>query len=125
MFDAGRVVYVAEDMVGEGRLEPAAALVEESKLAGTEIVEAVAVGTHKVGEDRAGDDSVLMLQAVDEPVHVLAGIEAQSVHAGVELDVYGIVGDALLLGRLDKRFEQNSRMPLMNSSVAGQTPPSP
>ena len=53
-----------------------------------------------------------MLQAVDEPVHVLAGIEAQSVHASVELDVYGIVGDALLLGCLDEGLEQTERIDL-------------
>ena len=43
-----------------------------------------------------------MLQPVDEFLHILVWIEAQTVHASVYLDVYRPVGDALFLGCMDQ-----------------------
>ena len=41
---------MAEDLVGEGRLELLAALLEEFELTGGEGIEVIAVGTHEVTE---------------------------------------------------------------------------
>ena len=66
MLDAGGVVHVAQNLVAEGGLQTAAALVEELELTGGEVVERVAVAAHEVGEDRARNDGLLVLQTVDE-----------------------------------------------------------
>ena len=50
--------------------------VEEGELLGGEVVEAIAVGAHKMAEHRARNDGVLVLQAVDELVDILYRVEA-------------------------------------------------
>ena len=106
VLNAGGVADVAEDFVRERLLQLCAGLVEELELTGGEIVEVVAVGTHKMAEHGARDDGVLPLESGDELCHVFTRIEAQTAHAGVELDVDGPAGDALALGGADERFEQ-------------------
>ena len=65
-----------------------------------------------MAEHGARYDGVLMLQTADELVGVALGVEAQPVHAGVELDVDGPPGDALLLGSLDEGVHQSKRVDL-------------
>ena len=48
MLYAGRIVHVADYLVAERRLKPVAALLEQGKLAGREVVEVVAVGAYEV-----------------------------------------------------------------------------
>ena len=60
-----------------------------------------------MGEDRTGYDGALVLQPVNQLVHVFLGVESQSVHASVELDVYGEVGDSFFLCRLHQCVEQS------------------
>ena len=106
MLDAGRVVDMAQNLMVESGLQLAAALVEEFKLMGREAVEVVAVGADKVREHRARDDRILMLQSVDELVHILFRVEAEAVHARIELDVHRPGSDAFLLSGLDEGVEQ-------------------
>ena len=105
MLNAGGVVHVAEYLVLEGGLQAFAALVEECKLTCGEVVEVVAVCSYEVGEYRAGNDGVLVVQSLNELVNVSNGVKAKPVHACVELYVYGIARDAFLLGSLDKCVE--------------------
>ena len=65
-----------------------------------------------MGEDGAWNDGVLALQAVDELVHILVGVEAQPVHACIELDVDGPTRDALLLSGMDKCLHQTEGIDL-------------
>ena len=99
-------------MVLEGGLQLCAALLEESKLMSRELVETIAVGAYKMGEHRTRYDGVLMLQTVYQLLHVVLGVEAQPVHAGVELYVYGESCHALTLCCLDKSIEQTERVDL-------------
>ena len=69
-------------------------------------VELVAVATDEVAEHGAGDQGCLSAQAFDEAWHVAFGVEAETVHSCVELDVDGEIGDAFLLGSMDELFEQ-------------------
>ena len=106
VLDAGRVVHVAQDLVAEGGLQATATLVEQGKLAGREVVEVIAVGAHEMAEHRTRDDSLLMMQAVDQFVDVVLRVEAQSVHAGIEFDMYRPAGDTLLAGCPDQCIQQ-------------------
>ena len=92
--------------MGEDALQLTAALVEEGELLGREVVEAVAVGAHEMAEHGARDDGVLMLQTVDELKDIIHGVEAQTMHTRVELDMYGPTRDTLLTGSLDQRIHQ-------------------
>ena len=92
--------------MAEGGLQLAAGLVEALELQRGEAVEVVAVATHEMAEDGAGDDGRLAVEATDEPVDVVLGVETQAVHTGVKLDVYGPSRDALLLGGMDEGLHE-------------------
>ena len=106
MLNTCRIVHVTQYLVRKSLLQTAAALVEETELHGREIIEILAVATHEVREHRARNHGILVLQNIYQPVHILTRIEAQTVHARVEFDVHGIVGDTLLPGGLDERVQQ-------------------
>ena len=106
MLDAGGIVHMAENLVGEGRLKFLTALFEEFELTGREGIEVVAVGTYEMAEHRTGDDGVLMLQTVDYLVDIVDGVEAKTVHARVEFDVNRPACDTLLTGCLDEGIHQ-------------------
>ena len=106
MVDAGGVVDMTDDMVGEGGLQLAAAHIKLLKLLAGEIVKLVGIGTDKVAEDATRDDSRLGLEAGDQLVHVLQRIESKPTHARIELDVDRIARDALAASGLDKGVEE-------------------
>ena len=112
MLDASGVVHVAQDLMGEDTLQLTAALVEEGELLGREVVEAVAVGAHEMAEHRTRDDGVLMLQTVDKFVYILHRVEAQTVHARIELDMYGPARDTFLTSGLDECVHQTEGIDL-------------
>ena len=58
-----------------------------------------------MGEDATGYEGGLVGEAVYELGHVGEWVEAEAVHAGVELDVYGHVGDACVSGGLNEGLE--------------------
>ena len=76
VLDACRVVHVTQYLMCECRLQLTASLIEEGKLTGGEIIEAIAVGTYEMAEHRARDNSILMLKTVDKLIHVVDRIEA-------------------------------------------------
>ena len=63
-------------------------------------------------EHRTRDDGILMPQTINHLIDITHGIEAQTMHAGVELDMYGPAGDTLLTGCLDKCVHQTERIDL-------------
>ena len=93
-------------------LQLLAALVEEGELMSTEVVEVITVGAHEVREHRARDDSVLMFQSIDELLHVFLRVEAETVHAGVELDMYRPSRDTFFLSGFDEGVEEAERVDL-------------
>ena len=107
MLDTCGVVHVAQDMMRESRLQLLARLIEESKLTGRELVEVIAVGTHEMTEHRAWDDGCLVLQTVYKFEEILFGIEAQTMHTRIELDMYGPTRDSFLTSGLDKGIHQS------------------
>ena len=111
MLYACGVVHVAQNLMTEGGLYLLAALVEHTELGGREVVEVVAVGTHEMGEDRTRDDGRLLLQAFDELINLRA-VEAQAVHAGVKLQMYGPPRDTLGTGCLDEGIHQSEAIDL-------------
>ena len=79
---------MTQNLVLERTLQFLACRIEQCKLLGREVVEIVAVGANEMAEYRSWDDGILMFQSVDELVDILFGVESQTVHAGVELDMY-------------------------------------
>ena len=98
--------------MGEGRLQLAAALLEECELLSREGIEIIAVGTHEMTEHRTRNHCILMFQTVDQLVHVIHGVKAQTVHARVKFDVDRPAGDTLLTGGLDQRIQQTEGIDL-------------
>ena len=105
-FDACTVANVAQNFVVEGVLQGERGVVEQAELLGRESVEVRTIATHKVREYRARHQRRLVRQAVDEYRHVGPGIEAQAVHARVNLDVYGESLYALLFSGAYQRLQQ-------------------
>ena len=93
--------------MGEGGLELLAALLEKLELTGGEGIEVVAVRTHEMAEHGTGDDGILMLQAVNQFEHVIDGVEAEAVHARVELDMYGPSRNTLFLSSMNQSVHQS------------------
>ena len=79
---------------------------------GRERIEVIAVGTNEMAEHRTGNNGVLMLQTVDNLIHIVDGIKAQAVHACIELYMYGPACDTLLTGCLDESIHQTERVDL-------------
>ena len=104
-FDACRVAYVAQYLVGEGGLQGGGGFVEAGGLQVSEGVELGAVAACKMREHRAGNHSRLTAEATDEAGH-LVGTEAQAAHARVDLDMYGVVQVAFTLARANHLFQQ-------------------
>ena len=97
---------MAEDAVGESRLQLARSTVEAGKLLCGEGVEIRRVAPDEVREDGARTECLLAVETFDEGKEVVLGIEPEAAHAGVELEVDGEVGDALLSGSGHQRIEQ-------------------
>ena len=112
MLDTRRIADMTQYLMVEGSLQLLAALVEELELMGRERIEAVVIASHEVREHTARDDGVLMFQSAYQLLHIVLGIEAQAVHAGIQLDMHRETSDSLLLGSLDKGVEQTERVNL-------------
>ena len=112
MLDTRRIADMTQYLMVEGSLQLLAALVEELELMGREGIEAVIIASHEVREHAARDDGVLMFQSAYQLLHIVLGIEAQAVHAGIQLDMHRETSDSLLLGSLDKGVEQTERVNL-------------
>ena len=112
MLDAGRVADMTQDMVGEAGLKGVGAQSEAAELLAREVVEAVAVAAHEMGKDAARQQGRLAREAGDKLRHILQRVEAQTVHARVELDVDGEIGDAVALRRIDEGVEQTEGIDL-------------
>ena len=80
--------------------------VEAGKLLCGEGIEIRRVAPDEVREDRARTECLLAVETLDERKEVVLGIEPEAAHAGVELEVDGEVGDALLSGSGHQRIEQ-------------------
>ena len=59
-----------------------------------------------MGKYRTWHDGVLLFQSGYQLVHIFFGRETQAVHACVQFDVYGPVGDALFLSSLCQGVHQ-------------------
>ena len=105
--DACRVADMAQDLVRECGLQLERGCLERLYLPAGEGVELRGVAAYQVREYGTGDDGILPLQPLYQTGHVGGG-EAQAVHAGVQLDVDGEMGDALLLRLADEGFAQPS-----------------
>ena len=60
VLDTSRIVDMAQDLMGEGRLQLAAASLEECELLSREAIKVITVGTHEMTEHRTGDHCILM-----------------------------------------------------------------
>ena len=108
MLNTCRVVHVAQYLMLELGLQFPAGFVEPLELEGGEIVEVVAVASHEMREHGARYHGLLIVQLMGESCHfiIVGGIEAQAMHARVELDMDGPACDALFACGFDERIEQ-------------------
>ena len=83
--------------MAESSLKLLTTLIEEGKLTCRELVEVVGIRANEVREDRTRDDSVLMFQSVNQLIHILLWVKAQSVHTRIELNMNREARDTLLL----------------------------
>ena len=88
MLNTRRIADMSQYLMVEGSLQLLAALVEELELMGRERIETVIIASHEVREHAARDDGVLMFQSAYQLLHIVLGIEAQAVHAGIQLDMH-------------------------------------
>ena len=77
VLDAGTVADVSQNLVWEGCLQLTAGSIEAFELKGREVVEIITVAPYEMGEDRTGDDGILMLQTTDDFLNVVSGVDAQ------------------------------------------------
>ena len=75
MLNTRRVIHVAQYLVTESGLKALATLVEELELLGRERIELVAVAAYEMAEHRTGNNGLLMLQAVNQLIHILLRIK--------------------------------------------------
>ena len=106
MLYARAVVDMSQDFVREGGLQFLRSLQEPVVLQLGEMVEVVGVGAHEMREHRPGQYRVLSFQSLYELIHILFRVESQAVHSGVDLQVHGIIVDALFPGRGHQSVEQ-------------------
>ena len=60
-----------------------------------------------MAEDRTWNDGILMLQTMNQRIHILLWVEAQTMHARIQFDVYWPTRNTLFLGSLDKCIHQS------------------
>ena len=82
--DACRVADVAEDAVGESRLQLARSLVEAGKLLCGEGIEIRRVTPDEVREDGARTECLLAVETLDEGKQVVPVIELEAAPPGAE-----------------------------------------
>ena len=90
----------------EGSLQLFASLIEEFKLMGREVIEAVIITSHEVREHRTRDNGILMLQFANQFLHIVFRIKSHAVHSCIQLDMNREACYALLLSSLNQCIEQ-------------------
>ena len=101
--NAGGVENVALDVVSEATLQNLAALIEVAELLTGVVVLCRLVGNTEVREYRDGLYCILRAKQLHKLGQLLLD-KAKAVHSGVELDVHGIVGDAIFFSLMDKHL---------------------
>ena len=96
---------MAQYVMLECSLQSIGSLVETLYLELGKIIKVTAVTAHKMREHRAGYDGCLPLQTVYQFRYIL-GSESQTVHAGIDRDMYGEVGHTVMLSGADNHVEQ-------------------
>ena len=105
MFNTGRVVYMAQNLVLKSGLQLFTCLIKQCKLLCGEVVKVIAIRPYEMRKHRARNDGILMFQPFYQPLHVIIGIKSKPMHARIQLDMNRIVGDTLFLGSLDECFQ--------------------
>ena len=106
MFDACRVVDMAENVVFESSLQHPTAFIKSFELPLREVVELVGIRPYKVRKHRFGYQGVLVVQAFYQSGNIVFGVEPKAVHACIQLDMNGKSRYSLFLGSLNESLQQ-------------------
>ena len=112
MFYACAVAHVAYDVMRESLLQSIGTLEVEVELLLGEIIETIVVATHEMREHRTRDESILMFEIINEARHIVDRVETQTVHTGIEFDVYRHTCDALLACSMTQGIKQTEGIDL-------------